>query len=143
MNKRTQNNQIIIYKTSHDEVELKVRFEKEDVWLTQNQIALLFGTQRPAITKHLSNIFKSGELEAEVVSSVLEHTTRHGAIRGKMQTKNVKFYNLDAIISVGYRVNSRKATQFRIWATRVLRQYLVRGYAINEWRLLEAKSRFG
>lgn len=134
--------EIIIYKTSQNEVELKVHFENENIWLTQNQIALLFGTQRPAITKHLKNVFESGELEEKVVSSILEHTTEHGAIKGKTQTQRVKFYNLDAIISVGYRVNSQRATQFRIWATKVLKQYLIRGYAINEKRLSEAKNKF-
>jgi len=123
-------------------VELKIKLEKETIWLTQAQIALLFGTQRPAITKHLKNIFESGELNEKVVSSILEHTTEHGAIKGKTQTQDVKFYNLDAIISVGYRVNSQRATQFRIWATKTLKQYLVKGYAINEKRLLEAQNKF-
>ena len=134
--------EIIIYKTPKNEVELKVKLEKETIWLTQAQIALLFGIQRPAITKHLKNIFESGELNEKKVSSILEHTTQHGAIKGKTQTKDVKFYNLDAIISVGYRVNSQRATQFRIWATKTLKQYLVNGYALNEKRLLEAKSKF-
>lgn len=134
--------EIIIYKTPQNEVELKVHFEKENIWLTQNQIAFLFETQRPAITKHLTNIFQSGELEEKVVSSILEHTIKHGAIKGKTQTQNVKSYNLDAIISVGYRVNSQRATQFRIWATKVLKQYLIRGFVINEKRLLEAKNKF-
>lgn len=134
--------EIIIYKTSQNEVELKVYFEKENIWLTQNQIALLFGTQRPAITKHLKNIFQSKELEEKVVSSILEQTTQHGAIKGKTQTQDVKLYNLDAIISVGYRVNSQRATQFRMWATKILKQYLIKGYAFNEKRLLEAKNKF-
>lgn len=134
--------EIIIYKTPKKEVELRVRFERENIWLTQSQIALLFGTQRPAITKHLKNIFQSGELKEGVVSSISEHTTEHGAIKGKTQTQKVKFYNLDAIISVGYRVNSQRATQFRIWATKILKQILVKGYAINEKRLLEAKNKF-
>ena len=134
--------EIIIYKTPKNEVELKVKLEKDTIWLTQDQIALLFGTQRPAITKHLKHIFENGELEEKVVSSILEHTTEHGAIKGKTQTQGVKFYNLDAIISVGYRVNSQRATQFRIWATKTLKQYLVKGYALNEKRLLEVKSKF-
>lgn len=91
----------------------------------------LFGTQRPAITKHLGNIFKSGELDEKVVSSILEHTTEHGALKGKTQNVKVKYYNIDAVLSVGYRVNSIRATQFRIWATRVLKDYLLKGYAIN------------
>lgn len=128
--------EIIIYKTSKNEVELEVKLEKETVWLTQNQIALLFGTQRSAITKHLNNIFKSEELDKDSVSSILEHTASDG------KTYKTQFYNLDAIISVGYRVNSQRATQFRIWASNVLKQYLVNGYAINEKRILEAQSRF-
>jgi len=91
----------------------------------------LFDTQRPAITKHLGNIFKSGELEENVVSSIMEHTTQHGAIKGKTQISKVKYYNIDAVLSVGYRVNSVRATQFRTWATRVLKEYLLKGYAIN------------
>ncbi len=134
--------EIIIYETSKKQADLKVRLENETIWLTQAQIALLFGTQRPAITKHLSNIFKANELDEKVVSSILEHTTKHGAIKGKTQTKKVKFYNLDAIISVGYHVNSQKATKFRIWATSVLKKYLVQGYAINQKRLKENQEKF-
>ncbi len=134
--------EIIIHKPAKGEVELKVRLEDETIWLNQEQIASLFGTQRPAITKHLKNIFQSGELDEKVVSSILEHTTQHGAIKGKTQTKEVKLYNLDAIISIGYRVNSQRATQFRIWATKILKQYLLQGYAVNEKRLLEAKNKF-
>lgn len=136
MKKSDDQNKIVIYKTAKNEVELSVRFENESVWLTQNQIALLFGTQRAAITKHLNNIFKSGELKRNSVSSILEHTAADG------KTYKTQFYNLDMIISVGYRVNSTRATQFRIWATKTLRNYLVQGYAINEKRLLEAKEKF-
>jgi len=128
--------EIIIYQTSEKEVELKVRLEKETVWLTQSQIALLFGTKRPAITKHINNIFKSGELDKDSVSSILEHTAADG------KTYKTQFYNLDTIISVGYRVNSKRATQFRIWATNVLKQYLVKGYALNQKRLLETQEKF-
>lgn len=128
--------EIIIYKTPQNEVELKVKLEKETIWLTQNQIALLFGTQRPAITKHLNNVFQTGELKKNSVSSILEHTAKDGKIY------KTQFYNLDAIISVGYRINSQRATQFRVWASRVLKQYLIKGYAINEKRLLEAKNKF-
>lgn len=130
---------ILIYQTK-DGPNLEVRLEAETIWLTQEQIALLFGTQRPAITKHLKNIFDSGELDEKVVSSILEHTTKHGALKGKTQTKKVKYYNLDAIISVGYRVNSQRATQFRIWATKVLREHILKGYTINENRLLQAQN---
>ena len=128
--------EIIIYKTSKNEVALDVRLEKDTVWLTQNQIALLFGTKRPAITKHLNNIFKSGELSKNSVSSILEHTASDGKIY------KTQFYNLDIIISVGYRVNSKQATQFRVWATKTLKNYLIKGYTINEKRLLEAQEKF-
>ena len=128
---------IVIYEDGS--VVLNATVEKETMWLTQKQIAELFGVQRPAITKHLSNIFKSGELDKEVVSSILEHTTKHGAIENKKQTKKTKLYNLDAIISVGYRVNSKRATQFRIWATNILKQYIIDGYAINKEQLQQQK----
>ena len=131
--------EIIIYK-SKDGPQLEVRLQEDTIWLTQKQIAALFGTQRSAITKHLNNIFKNGELEEKVVSSILEHTTQHGAIKGKTQTKDVKFYNLDAIISVGYRVNSKRATQFRIWATKTLKEHLIKGYTVNEKRLLQSQD---
>jgi len=103
-----------------------VRLENETVWLTQEQIANLFGTKRPAITKHLANIYKSGELEREGTCSILEHMGNDGK-----QSYRTMFYNLDAILSVGYRVNSRNATLFRRWATQVLKTYLLKGYAVN------------
>lgn len=127
--------EMIIYLTPDKKAQVEVQFEHDTVWLTQRQIADVFGTKRPAITKHLKNIFSSGELDELVVSSNLEQTTPHGAIKGKVQSKEVKFYNLDAIISVGYRVNSSQATAFRIWATNTLKSYLVKGYALNEKRL--------
>ncbi|MDO8504178.1 MAG: RhuM family protein, partial [bacterium] len=127
--------EIIIYKTSKGP-EIEVKLEAETIWLTQDQIGLLFGIQRPAITKHFKNIFKSGELKEKSVCSILERTAKDGK---KYKTQ---FYNLDAIISVGYRVNSGRATQFRIWATQTLRNYLVKGYAINKSRLLLAENGF-
>ena len=128
--------EVIIYKTNDRQTHIEVKFEQDTVWLTQKQIAKVFGTQRPAITKHLSNIFKSGELAEKSVSSVLEHTASDNK---KYKTT---FYNLDAIISVGYRVNSSRATQFRIWANRVLKEYLIKGYSINEKYLEENQQRF-
>lgn len=128
---KTEDSGIVIYQTNDGKFELDVKLDKETLWLTQFQIALLFETQRPAITKHLNNIFKSGELDKNSVCSILEHTATDG------KTYKTKFYNLDAIISVGYRVNSKSATQFRIWATKVLKDYLVQGYAVNQKRLLE------
>ena len=103
---------------------IEVVVKDETVWATQKAIAKLFGVGVPAISKHLKNIFESGELDEKVVVSILENTTQHGALEGKTQTKTVKFYNLDAIISVGYRVNSIKATRFRIWATDILKEYV-------------------
>ncbi len=110
-------NQIVVYQPN-ETVRLDVRLENETVWLTQEQIANLFGTKRPAITKHLANIYKSGELERESTCSVLEHMGNDGR-----QSYRTMFYNLDAILSVGYRVNSRNATLFRRWATQVLKVY--------------------
>ena len=118
-------NQIVVYQPN-ETMRLDVRLEDETVWLTQEQIASLFGTKRPAITKHLSNIYKSGELEREGTCSILEHMGNDGR-----QSYRTMFYNLDAILSVGYRVNSRYATLFRRWATQVLKAYLLKGYALN------------
>ena len=125
----------LLYTTPNGDVKVEIFIHNETVWLSQDKIALLFGVQRPAITKHLKNIFESGELDENVVSSILEHTTLHGAIEGKTQTQAVKYYNLDAIISVGYRVNSRQATQFRIWATKILKEYIIKGFAMDDERL--------
>ena len=118
-------NQIVVYQPN-ETIRLDVRLENETVWLTQEQIALLFGTQRPAITKHLSNIYKEGELDEHSTCSILEHMGHDGK-----QCYRTKFYNLDVILSVGYRVNSRNATLFRRWASGVLKDYLLRGYAMN------------
>ena len=132
MVKEIKKGEIIIYKSDKGP-DIKVKLEKENIWLTQDQIALLFGTQRPAITKHLNNIFKSGELDEK--SNVPKWNVPNS-------DKPVKFYSLDAIISVGYRVNSKRATQFRVWATKTLKDYLVQGFVINEKRLLEAENKF-
>ncbi|WP_209329182.1 RhuM family protein [Lunatimonas salinarum] len=125
--------EIVLYRPDElaQHIEVRLDEEGETLWLTQEQIAQLFGRERSVITKHLKNIFKEGELEEKVVSAFFAHTTSHGAIAGKTQTKNVKFYNLDAILSVGYRVNSKQGTLFRIWANRILKEYLLKGYAIN------------
>jgi prophage maintenance system killer protein/predicted XRE-type DNA-binding protein len=128
---------VIIYEDGT--VELSATIENETVWLSQKQMAELFGVQRPAVTKHLSNVFKSGELDEKVVCSKMEHTTQHGAMEAKKQAKETKLYNLDAIISIGYRVNSQRATQFRIWATKILKQYIIDGYALNKDKLQQKK----
>ncbi len=119
-----QENEIVLYQPN-ETIHLEVRMLHESVWLTQPQIAMLFGVQRPAITKHLRNIFKSGELDESSVSSILEHTASDG------KTYQTQFYNLDAILSVGYRVNSINATKFRQWANKILKEYLLRGYVVN------------
>ncbi len=135
MRKHQMNSEIILYTTPDGKIKIDTVFQNETIWLSQAKIAELFGVKRPAITKHLKNIFESGELSAKVVSSILEHTTQHGAIEGKTQTKSIKYYNLDAIIAVGYRVNSKKATQFRIWATNILKEYIIKGFAMDDKRL--------
>ncbi len=129
-----ETNEIVLYQPN-ETMKLEVRLENETVWLTQQQIADLFGTKRPAITKHLSNIFKSGELEEESTCSILEHMAADGS-----RTYSTKYYNLDVILSVGYRVNSVNATMFRRWANQVLKEYLLRGYSVNE-RLIQMEDR--
>lgn len=136
-------NEFLLYTTPNGKVKVEIFLHNETVWLTQEKIAELFGVQRPAITKHLKNIFNSGELNESMVSSILEHTTAHGAIAGKTQTKVVKYYNLDAIISVGYRVNSVQATHFRIWATQVLKEFIIKGFTMDDERLKNPNNIFG
>ena len=123
---------IEIYEGLAGEVVFDVDAESETIWATPEQIAQIFGVQRPAIVKHLSNIYKSEELEADETCSILEQVQNEG---GHLVKRKIKVYNLDAIISVGYRVNSKKATQFRIWANSVLKRYLTNGVAVNERRL--------
>ena len=118
-------NEIVLYQPN-EQMSLEVKLENETVWLTQQQIADLFGVKRPAVTKHLGNIFREGELDITSVSSILEHTAADGKIY------STQFYNLDAILSVGYRVNSKNATLFRRWANQVLKDYMLRGYAVNQ-----------
>ena len=116
--------QIVVYEGEKD-VRLEVKTDGETVWLTQRQMCQLFGRERTVITKHINNIFKEGELERGVVCAKFAHTTPHGSIKGKTQIKEVVLYNLDVIISVGYRVKSFQGTRFRQWATRVLREMLL------------------
>lgn len=132
----TDESQIVLYQLNERiSLQVKIDASHDTVWLTQQQIADLFGTKRPAITKHLRNIFNSGELDQNSVSSILEHTAADG------KTYKTQFYNLDAIISVGYRVNSINATAFRRWATRVLKNYLLKGYSVNQ-QLLAMQRQF-
>ena len=129
----------LIYNVPGEEASVSVIVKDETIWLTQKAMAELFGVGVPAISKHLKNIFEEGE----VVISILETTTEHGAIAGKTQTNRTKFYNLDAIISVGYRVSSRKATNFRIWATGILKEYMTKGFVMDDERLKQGKAAFG
>lgn len=126
---------VIIYQSEDGVVRLDVRLEDKTVWLTQEQIAMLFNKGRSTITEHISNIFKEGELEENKVCRKIRHTTQHGAIEGKSQLKEVKLYNLDVIISVGYRVKSIQGTRFRQWATERLHEYIVKGFALDDERL--------
>jgi hypothetical protein len=121
--------EFLLYTTPDGKVKVEIFFYKENIWLTQKKMAVLFGVQRPAITKHLKNIIKEGELDENSVSSILEHTAEDG------KTYKTKYYNLDAIISVGYRVNSTQATKFRIWATERLKEYMIKGFLLDDDRL--------
>jgi len=125
----------LLYTSPNGKTKVDVILNNETVWLSQKSIAYLFGVQVPAISKHLKNIFESGELSEDLVISILETTTQHGAIKGKTQTIPTKFYNLDAIISVGYRVNSTQATQFRIWATNTIKEFIIKGFVMDDERL--------
>jgi hypothetical protein len=137
MDEKKDSSDFIIYTSSDGDVRVDVFIKEETVWLTQKAIGELFGVQRPAITKHLSNIFDSGELNEKSVSSILEHTAKDG------KSYQTKFYNLDAIISIGYRVNSKQATQFRIWATNTLKEFIIKGFALDDKRLKQGGQVFG
>ena len=135
--------QFLLYNMPDEEGKVQVVIKDETLWCTQKAMAQLFGVQRPAITKHLGNIFKEGELDEKVVCSILELTTEHGAIDGKTQTTPTKFYSLDAIIAVGYRVSSMKATRFRQWATKILHEYIKKGFVMDDERLKQGTAVFG
>jgi len=129
----TKESEIIFYQDDDGNVKIEVLFREETFWMNQKKISELFAVQRPAITKHLKNIFESGELEESSVSSILEHTAEDGK---KYKTT---FYNLDVIIAVGYRVNSNRATRFRIWATKTLKEFIIKGFVIDDERLKQGK----
>ena len=131
---------IILYQNQNGNIKIDVRLEDETVWLTQEQMALLFGKGRSTITEHIGNVFKEGELQETMVCREFRHTTQHGAIEGKTQEKSVKYYNLDVIISVGYRVKSVQGIQFRIWATQRLKEYIIKGFALNDERFKTGSS---
>lgn len=133
-------NEIEIYQETDGNTHVEVKFENETVWLNQEQIGLLFKRDRTVIGRHIRSIFSEGELEENVVCADFAHTTQHGAIEGKTQTKTTKHYNLDIIISVGYRVKSIQGTKFRQWANKRLKDYLIQGYAINQKRLEQTEK---
>lgn len=130
----SQPSRVVLYQTDDGKVTVDVLFARDNFWLTQKAMAELFGVQRPAITKHLGNVFKTGELVEAAVCSILEHTAGDG------KTYEAKYYNLDAVIAVGYRVNSFQATQFRIWATNTLREFMVKGYLLNDDMLKNGRA---
>jgi hypothetical protein len=130
---------IILYSTPEGNIRVEVIYSGETFWLTQKRMATLFGVEVPAISKHLNNIFESGELVQEATVSILEIVQREG---DRNVTRKMEFYNLDAIIAVGYRVNSHQATQFRIWATKTLREFIIKGFVLDDERLKQGK-RFG
>ncbi len=132
--------EIILYQNQDGNIKLDVRLEDETVWLSQVQIAELFGKGRTTITEHIQNVFVEGELDENVACRKFRHTTPHGAIEGKTQEKEIKLYNLDVIISVGYRVKSPQGTQFRIWATQRLKEYIIKGFALNDDRFKSGNS---
>lgn len=133
------NDKIIIYETPDGQTSIRVQLDNDTVWLSQAQMAELFQKDRTVIGRHIQNIFKEGELDKNRVCAKFAHTTKHGAIPGKKQEKELTLYNLDVIISVGYRVKSLRGTQFRIWANQVLKDYLIKGYAINRNSLTEQR----
>ena len=133
---------LLMYSYEGTKTYVDVYFQDETFWLTQAGMAELFDVNTPAISKHLKNIFSEGELDEELVVSKMETTTQHGAIAGKTQRHEVNYYNLDAIIAVGYRVNSKKATRFRQWATKTLREYIQKGFVLND-ELMKNGRAFG
>ena len=131
---------ILIYQNNEGNIKLDVRLEDETVWLSQAQMGTLFNKDKRTISEHISNIFKEGELDENVVVRKFRLTTQHGAIAGKTQQVEVNAYSLDVIISVGYRVKSLQGTQFRIWATQRLKEYIVKGFALNDERFKSGSS---
>lgn len=126
-------NEIVLFENQN--IKLEVNLQDETVWLTLEQIAQLFNRDRTVITKHINNIFKNEELIKEEVCAKFAHTTKHGALEEKTQTRNLDYYNLDMIISIGYRVNSKQGITFRKWATNILKEHLIKGYTVNQERL--------
>ena len=139
----TKQMEMVLYRTEDNDVTVSAIIKDESIWITQKAMAELFGVDKSGISRHLSNIFEVGELDEKVVFAKIATTTQHGAIQGKTQNVSVNYYNLDAIISVGYRVNSVQATKFRMWATNILKEYMIKGFALDDERLKLAKTTFG
>ena len=135
--------EMVLYHSEQSDVSVNAIIKDETIWITQKAMGELFGIDKSGISRHLSNIFKSGELDEEVVVAKIATTTQHGAIEGKTQSSLTNYYNLDAIISVGYRVDSKQATQFRIWATNILKEYMRKGFVMDDERLKQGKTLFG
>lgn len=135
--------EFLIYQSADEDVSVNAMIHEDTIWLTQRAMGELFGVDKSTISRHLRNIFNEGELDENVVVAFFATTTQHGAIKGKTQSKLTQFYNLDAIISVGYRVNSRRATNFRIWATGVLKEYMIKGFVMDDERLKQGRTAFG
>ena len=129
------NEEIVIFRTDDESINVEVHFEDETAWLTQDQMSVLFSKSKSTINEHIKNVFKEGELDEKEVVRKFRITTPHGAIEGKTQSHEVNFYNLDVIISVGYRVKSLRGTQFRQWATKRLKEYIVKGFTMDDERL--------
>lgn len=138
MSEEKNKGNIILYQTSDGQSKIEVTLSDDTVWLTADQMAELFQRNKSTISRHIKNVLDSGELQADMVVAFFATTTQHGAIKGKTQTYTMAFYNLDMIISVDYRVNSHRGVQFRIWATQVLREYLIKGFALNDELLKRA-----
>lgn len=141
MENEEKHGEIVVYNVKKGQVEIGVKLEDSDIWLNQDQMSKLFGKSRVTITEHLISLFKEEELEEKVVCRKFRHTTQHGAIQGKTQEKDVNYYNLDAIISVGYRVHSKEGTRFRIWARGVLKDHIVKGFTYRPDRFKELEDR--
>lgn len=139
MNQKKFNNQIVIYQAKSGALELRADAARDTFWLTQQQVAQIFNVQKAAISKHVKNIFESGELEKRSTVSKMETVQKEG---GRAMTRNIEYYNLDLVLSIGYRVNSKQATRFRQWATKTLRQYIIEGYAINRDRVAKNYEQF-
>ncbi len=139
----TKQMEMVLYHSEQNDVTVNAIIKDETIWITQKAMAELFGIDKSGISRHLSNIFKSGELDEKVAVAKIATTTKHGALEGKTQSSLTNYYNLDAIISVGYRVDSKQATQFRIWATDILKEYMRKGFAMDDDRLKQGKTLFG